>query len=111
MPAITASEVARLLAENNPNLIVLDVRREAARLKDGTQLPDATWLNPALWLNWKDTIDRSARVILYCAHGQEISQALTTALCVMGVDAHYLVGGISVWKTEDYPMTRLSPEK
>lgn len=97
MYGLSTDETAKLMAENTSNLIVLDVRREAARLKDGAQLLNAIWLNPALWLDWKDDIKHSAMVIFYCAHGQEISQALTTALRVMGIDAYYMIDGIARW--------------
>ena len=37
-------------------------------------------------------------MVLYCAHGREISQGLTTALRVMGLNARYLDGGIAAWQ-------------
>jgi thiosulfate sulfurtransferase len=35
--------------------------------------------------------------VLYCAHGQEISQALTKALQVLGARATFLEGGFAAW--------------
>ena len=72
---------------------LLDVRRFEKRAKDGRDLPGAVWYDPALWLDWKDSVSKHQPAVLYCAHGQEISQALTTALRVLGVQAYYLEGG------------------
>jgi thiosulfate sulfurtransferase len=77
--------------------LVLDVRRDAARNPSGQQIPDALWRDPALWLDWKDEIAARGPVVLYCAHGKEISQALTTALQVMGAQATFLEGGFAAW--------------
>ena len=77
---------------------LLDVRKpQALKSAGGQALPGAQWLDPALWLDWKDSVPGDKPVVVYCAHGQEISQALTTALSVMGRDAVYLTGGFSAW--------------
>ena len=77
--------------------LVLDVRRAAARSQSGRQIPGALWRDPALWLDWKDEIAARGPVVLYCVHGKEISQALTTALHVMGAQAAFLEGGFAAW--------------
>lgn len=79
--------------------LVLDVRRDAARHQSGQQIPGALWRDPALWLDWKDEIAARGPVVLYCAHGKEISQALSTALQVMGAQAAFLEGGFAAWVT------------
>ena len=97
MDAITATELAQLQAQGQA-LTLLDVRRDSARLRDGTQIARSAWHNPAQWLDWKDQVPKDVPVVLYCAHGQEISQGLTTVLRVMGLDARYLDGGIAAWQ-------------
>ena len=97
MDAITATELAQLQAQGQA-LTLLDVRRDSARLLDGTQIARSAWHNPAQWLDWKDQVPKDVPVVLYCAHGQEISQGLTTVLRVMGLDARYLAGGIAAWQ-------------
>ena len=79
-------------------VVLLDVRREQARAVTGLEIPGTTWRNPAHWLDWKDEFAHAPRVVLCCAHGQEISQGLTTVLRVMGAKASYLVGGFSAWQ-------------
>ncbi|OYQ39683.1 sulfurtransferase [Rhodoferax sp. TH121] len=97
MDAITATELAQLQAQGQA-LTLLDVRRDSARLRDGTQIARSAWHNPAQWLDWKDQVPKDVPVVLYCAHGQEISQGLTTVLHVMGLNARYLDGGIAAWQ-------------
>lgn len=96
MNALSSEALAAALSQTQSPLL-LDVRRAAARTRSGYQIPGAVWRDPALWLDWKDQMATSGPVALYCAHGQEISQALTTALQVLGADAKYLQGGFEAW--------------
>jgi rhodanese-related sulfurtransferase len=81
---------------------LLDVRRAQARAADGRDIEGATWLDPAHWLDWKDSVSsivpQGTPVVVYCAHGHEISQGLSAALRAMELDARHLIGGISAWK-------------
>ena len=96
MSFITPAELA-LWQRGNFEFHLLDVRRAQARANDASEINHTAWLNPALWLDWKDTVPREHPVIVYCAHGHEISQGLTAALRAMGLDARHLVGGITAW--------------
>ena len=88
----------KLKIENQHAFTLLDVRREAAKLENPSLISHARWLNPATWLDWKDTIASDKPVILYCAKGHEISQAMTACLCALGIDAVYLEGGMAAWQ-------------
>ena len=99
MRSISVSELARQLEVGKP-LLLLDVRREQARAASGVQINDAMWKNPALWLDWKDGIAHDLPIVVYCAHGHEISQGLTATLVAMGADACHLDGGISEWQAQ-----------
>lgn len=83
---------------------LLDVRRAQARAADGSDIAGGHWLDPARWLDWKDEIGNAQPVVVYCAHGHEISQGLTAALRAMGVDARHLKGGMSAWKAAGQPV-------
>ncbi len=96
---ISPAELEQSQAQGSA-LTVLDVRRDRARAHDGTQIAGAQWHNPALWLEWKDTVPKDLPVVVYCAHGREISQGLATVLQVMGLNARYLEGGIAAWQSE-----------
>jgi len=86
---------------------LLDVRRAQARAVDGRDIEGATWRDPALWLDWKDAVQSLAPpgtpVVVYCAHGHEISQALSAALRALELDARHLVGGIGAWQAAGQP--------
>ena len=84
---------------------LLDVRRTSARERDGTDIGGATWHDPARWLEWKDAVPADTPVVVYCAHGHEISQGLAAALCAMGRDARTLVGGIAAWQEAGLPVS------
>ena len=83
---------------------LLDVRRSSARERDGSDIFGATWHDPALWLEWKDQVPADTPVVVYCAHGHEISQGLAAALCAMGRDARSLAGGIAAWQQAGLPV-------
>lgn len=97
MNALSPQALTTALSDAQAPLL-LDVRRAAARNKSARQIPGALWRDPALWLDWKDEIAARGPVVLYCAHGQEISQALVTALQVLGASAVFLEGGFSAWE-------------
>lgn len=77
---------------------LLDVRRAEKRAAEGDEIAGTAWLDPARWLDWKDQVTREHPVVLYCAHGHEISQGLTAALRAMGLDARHLSDGIEGWR-------------
>jgi thiosulfate sulfurtransferase len=85
-------------------VVLLDVRREQARASAGLEIPGSTWRNPAHWLDWKDEFLQTPRVLVYCAHGHEISQGLTATLLAMGVNAVSLDGGFAAWQDAGRPV-------
>lgn len=97
MSVITVPELA-LWQSARFGFELLDVRRAQARAADGTDIAGGRWLDPARWLDWKDDVPKGRPVVVYCAHGHEISQALTAALRAMGLDARHLDGGIAAWR-------------
>ena len=109
MSFITVAELA-LWQRGNFAFQLLDVRRALARATDGSDIADARWLDPALWLDWKNDIGNQRPVVVYCAHGHEISQGLTAALRAMGVDARYLDGGMTAWKAAGQSVLPIAKE-
>lgn len=91
-------------------VVLLDVRREQARASSGLEIPGAIWRNPAFWLDWKDEFLTTPRVLLYCAHGHEISQGLAATLRAMGVDALSLSGGFSAWHAAGLALRRVESD-
>ncbi|RFO96665.1 sulfurtransferase [Rhodoferax lacus] len=99
MPSISVPELAHQLAQGVP-LRLLDVRRAQAFAASGVQITGAQWRDPALWLDWKDTIARDLPIVVYCAHGHEISQGLSATLQAMGAEVRHLEGGIAAWQAQ-----------
>jgi len=104
MQSISVYELAHQLEQGNP-LRLLDVRRVQALVASGVQIPGAQWKNPALWLDWKDDIAHDVPIVVYCAHGHEISQGLTATLQAMGAKACHLEGGIAAWQAQGQAVT------
>jgi thiosulfate sulfurtransferase len=103
----SARDLQSLLAGDQPPLLI-DVRRAQALREAGGRIGDAQWLDPALWLDWKDSLEAGRLLVLYCAHGREISQGLTAALRVMGLTARYLEGGYAAWLAAGQPVQGLA---
>ncbi|QCB47604.1 rhodanese-like domain-containing protein [Hydrogenophaga sp. PAMC20947] len=101
--AISVSALAERMKARSA-LTLLDVRKMAALRSAGHHLPSAQWRDPAMWLDWKDSVPADVPVVVYCAHGQEISQALATALRVMGREVVFLEGGYEAWVQAGQPV-------
>lgn len=109
MQSISVTQLAQWQQQPQAFLL-LDVRREQALAVSGVQIEGALWKNPALWLDWKDTISKLRPVVVYCAHGHEISQGLTATLLAMGIEAMSLEGGLSAWQDRELPVVTVAPK-
>src|SRR5687767_933281 len=79
--------------------LVIDVRRKAAYLAATEVLPGSLRRDPEGVGLWAEQLPRSSRVVVYCAHGREVSQRVAAELIERGLDARYLEGGIEAgWK-------------
>ena len=88
--------------------LLLDVRRKQKRNEEADEIPGGLWFDPALWLDWKDTIPQNRPVVVYCAHGHELSQGLAATLRAMGLDARSLDGGIEAWRIAGQPVLTIA---
>ena len=80
-----------------PAPIVIDVRRSPAFEADDTVIVGAVRRLPAEVDDWRRELPEGRPVVVYCAHGQEVSQNTAEALRAAGVDACYLEHGIAGW--------------
>lgn len=111
MQSISVPELALWRNAEFPHTLI-DVRRKLRRKEDGVAIANGQWLDPALWLEWKDSVPATQPVIIYCAHGHELSQGLAATLRAMGIDARYLLGGIEAWRSAGQSVELLkSPEQ
>jgi rhodanese-related sulfurtransferase len=99
---VSVADLARLLGSAAWPL-VLDVRKRAALEQSGRLLPAARWHDPALLAELPLAIPAGAPVIVVCAHGHELSQAVTMLLRHRGVAARWLDGGQAAWEEARLP--------
>jgi rhodanese-related sulfurtransferase len=78
---------------------LIDVRRKGDLDASGEALPGATWHDPEKLVEWAAHLPRDRRIVLYCARGGSVSNAVVDALHAQNLDACFVEGGIEGWKT------------
>jgi rhodanese-related sulfurtransferase len=95
---ISCAQLRSDLESSSPPLVI-DVRRKAAYLAATDTVRGALRRDPQSVTRWADELPRSSRVVVYCAHGHEVSQSVAAELSERGVAAQYLEGGLeSGWR-------------
>src|SRR3984893_7563698 len=84
--------------------VVIDVRRSAAFAADNRMIVGAIRRNPDTVQDWRQDLPLGRAVVVYCVHGQEMSQGAASALKAAGVAARYLEHGIAGWAEHRLPM-------
>lgn len=97
--SVSPAEALSLIGD----IAFLDVRKPRARAVSGEAIAGSQAAHPFDALNWKQVHSRN-RVIVYCVHGHEVSQAVCGYLCDEGIDARFLSGGFETWKEAGYPV-------
>ena len=85
---------------------VLDVRRSAVFEDDSHLIIAAARREPTEVGRWWRDLDRKTNVVVYCAHGGEISQGVAAALRGAGLAARFLEGGIGHWRELGLPLRK-----
>ena len=83
--------------------LVIDVRRGAGFEADDKMIAGAIRRNPEELDAWRRELPAGCPVVVYCAHGQEVSQNAATVLRAAGTDARYLDHGIAGWTEARLP--------
>ena len=86
--------------------IVVDVRRSPAFEADDTIIVGAVRRLPEEVDDWRSGMPEGRSVVVYCAHGQEVSQNTAAALRAAGSNACYLEHGIGRWAELGLPRRR-----
>jgi rhodanese-related sulfurtransferase len=103
---IAASDLRKQLSGGGAP-IVIDVRRQPAFMASGEMVSGALRRDPEKVGNWAKTLPAASSVVVYCVHGQEVSQKAAAALRELGLNASYLEGGIEEgWKALGAPLDR-----
>ncbi len=84
--------------------LVIDVRRDGAFDADDWMLVSAFRRDPDAVGRWRRDLPLGRPVVVYCAHGGEVSQGVATALRGSAIDARYLDGGIAGWAEIGLPL-------
>ena len=86
--------------------IVVDVRRSLAFDADDKIIVGAVRRLPEKVDHWRSGLPEGRSVVVYCAHGQEVSQNTAEALRAAGSDARYLEHGVAGWAELGLPRRR-----
>jgi len=84
--------------------LVVDVRKAPAFDADAQMIPGAVRVRPDRIADWDPT--HSHGIVVYCAHGHEVSQNAASDLRSRGFHATHLEGGIGLWRELGLPMLR-----
>jgi rhodanese-related sulfurtransferase len=108
---------ADALAAQRAGAVVVDIRSESQRARDG-EIPGAR-RHPRNVLEWRldpgcehrdrDVARRDLRVVLICDEGFQSSLAAATVRR-FGVDATDVIGGFQAWRAAGLPVDRSTPD-
>src|SRR5262249_20909975 len=111
MPAATSvSDLSKVLGTPRAPIVV-DVRRDEAFKTAKHLIAGAIWRSPQRVQHWREGLSSNRPLVVYCAHGQEVSQGIAEALDAAGASASYLTGGFGAWETQNLPLRRKRAEE
>jgi Fe-Mn family superoxide dismutase len=84
--------------------LLLDVRRADAVLRAPRIIDGARRCDPARIAQWSAELPAGCQVLVYCAHGYEVSRVTALRLRAAGFDARFLRGGIDAWQAAGRPL-------
>ncbi len=87
--------LSRLVTSAAPDLI--DVRRAPAYQAADRILPGARWRDHAKVHEWAETIPACHPTIVYCVHGEQVSQSAVSVLRARGLPVRALRHGFEGW--------------
>ena len=98
MSRTIAPDDLKVLLQHPESLTPLDVRRKVDFDADTVMLPGARWFDPDQISAWSQGLLKEKEIVLYCAHGRAISNAVVDYLQPNGFRARFIEGGIAAWK-------------
>jgi len=94
--SISSDELRRLIGRPHCPPVI-DVRRRAVFDAADTVIPHARWRDHGEAGRWSQQFAAGAEIIVYCAHGHNVSQAAMADLQRLGFRARALAGGIEAY--------------
>jgi rhodanese-related sulfurtransferase len=101
-PSISASELYTRIGVGSAAAL-LDLRSDRDFRTDNRLIVGAVHRSPADVGRWSKDLSQDRPVVVYCAEGGEISQAVAASLRQAGFTAAYLAGGAEGWKAKELP--------
>jgi rhodanese-related sulfurtransferase len=89
--------------------VIIDVRRASVFAAADTLLPTATWRDIDRIDSWIDEMPGDREIVVYCAHGHNVSHAATAALQASGRRAKFLIDGIEGYRLAGGPLMAKAP--
>jgi rhodanese-related sulfurtransferase len=86
--------------------VIIDVRRPGAFDADDALIVGAIRRLPEAIERWRDGLPDRRRIVVYCVHGEQVSQGVAATLGAAGLDAAFLEGGIAAWRALGLPTRR-----
>jgi rhodanese-related sulfurtransferase len=91
-----------------PPPLIIDVRRETAFAASDRMMVGSIRRDPAQVEDWAGNLEIGRPIVVYCAHGHEVSQAVAATLAPRGFVARFLEGGLDEWIAQGF-RTRPKP--
>jgi len=86
--------------------LLIDVRRRDDYLDSAETISGALRRDPEAVASWAGELPAADPVVVFCAHGGEVSQRVAGDLQARGNKASYLEGGFERWRKEQGPLDR-----
>ncbi|MGH6946995.1 MAG: chromate resistance protein ChrB domain-containing protein [Kiloniellales bacterium] len=97
-PAVFISVKDLKHLHGGPNApLLLDLRREPAFQESPAVIAGCLRRRPDRIESWADALPPNRALVVYCVHGQEVSQGAAATLRQRGRETRYLEGGIAAW--------------
>ena len=97
------------LLETSTKWTLVDVRKPVALAASGEIVEGAVWRHPFDALHWHEKLP-PGKVVVYCVHGHEVSQAVSDYLRDMGIDARFVSGGFESMKAAGFAVIKRGPD-
>ena len=88
-----------------PHLV--DVRREETARESGLRIAGSIWRHHMRTSDWVNDVADGRPIVVYCAHGHNVSEIAAAELHALGVDAAILQGGLDGWREVSGPCMRI----
>ena len=78
--------------------LVVDVRRESVFRSSGQRIAGSVWRDHLKTAEWLPELPAGKQIVVYCAHGHNVSELAVARLTAAGADAAILEGGSEAYE-------------